>query len=252
MLFGQRTEIEEEITEFKRKIFAELKLGSLSKKDPVYEKRKIEFEEKLYEFKYNLRGKRCHLPLFKEEHLCKKNEADLLSDKDFAICSVKADQVWHQSSLAEDDLISEATKLYSSFDKVLERKKIWDDKKDCQQILQIEQGNLAKHLESLKEGRNYDPETCEWVSDLPRKVVNLPGCRDNKNNNICTGYVQCNQKEKFGSGKFIRLATCEKKLCVDGKAKAQDCVKQEGFSSYAPKGIKNESVSDLMMSELQD
>jgi hypothetical protein len=51
----------------------------------------------------------------------------------------------------------------------------------------------------------------------------------------------CDQKEKFGSGKFIRLATCEKKLCVDGKANAQDCVKQEGFSSYA-----------LIMSELQD
>lgn len=82
-----------------------------------------------------------------------------------------------------------------------------------------------------KSPRNYKAETCKWVTDLPRKVVNGPSCGKTRSN-ICTGYVICEQKE--GGGKFIRMSTCGPKHCGSSDADAVACTKDQGYYSKKP------------------
>lgn len=85
-----------------------------------------------------------------------------------------------------------------------------------------------------KTPRNYKPETCRWVNDLPRKVVNGPGCGPKNRSMICTGYVICEQKQ--GGAKFIRMSTCAADKCGASDEDAVRCTKDMGYYSMKPKG----------------
>lgn len=80
--------------------------------------------------------------------------------------------------------------------------------------------------------RNYRAETCKWVSDLPRKIVNGPGCSSRNRSRICTGYVICEQKE--GGGKFIRMSTCRSHYCGGSDEDAVRCTKDMAYFSERP------------------
>jgi hypothetical protein len=75
---------------------------------------------------------------------------------------------------------------------------------------------------------NYVPESCKWVSDMPRKLVYGPSCGANKP--ICTGYVSCDRKN--GGGVFVRLSTCGAENCSENRA--VECTKQRYFFSRNP------------------
>ncbi len=92
-----------------------------------------------------------------------------------------------------------------------------------------------------KSPRNYKPETCKWVQDLPRKVVNGPGCGGKSRSRICTGYVVCEQKT--GGAKFIRMSTCGADKCGGSDEDAVRCTKDMGYYSQKPA-----SESKLFMS----
>jgi hypothetical protein len=86
--------------------------------------------------------------------------------------------------------------------------------------------------------RNYKPSTCEWVQDIPRKIIQAPGC-SREGTRICTGYVVCEQK--VGGGKFTRMSTCSESLCGDNSAAA--CTKEKGYDSWKPNLSQAETVS---------
>lgn len=92
-----------------------------------------------------------------------------------------------------------------------------------------------------KSPRNYKAETCKWVSDLPRKIVNGPGCGGKSRSKMCTGYVVCEQKT--GGGKFIRMSTCGADKCGSSDEDAVRCTKDMGYFSQKPA-----SESKLFMS----
>lgn len=79
--------------------------------------------------------------------------------------------------------------------------------------------------------RNYNPESCEWVADMPRRIAQGPSCGRTPSQ-ICTGYVICNLRE--GEGRFIRMSTCSPELCGQGDAKS--CTKDRRFFSSRPSG----------------
>ena len=244
--------LEEQILDQRRKLFEE-ELRGISKRDSSYEKRASLVEEKMHEFTYNLTSKSCPSNNPKDQIICSRTEADMAVKKEYSICRIKAQQIWYQSSLT-DDYFQNYPDFFSKDDLEEKRNKIWMESKDCSKVLVEEQKYLAQVLESLKEGGNFLPETCKWVTDLPRKVINIPGCPDKdgktKQNNMCTGYVVCDQKDKFGSGKFVRMATCRKQFCLDGDEQAKNCVAQKNYSSEVPKDLERESVSDFLMNEL--
>jgi hypothetical protein len=80
--------------------------------------------------------------------------------------------------------------------------------------------------------RNYRPDTCRWVEDLPRRIVNGPGCTSRGRSRICTGYVICDQIE--GGGKFIRMSTCSTDKCGASDGDAVRCTKDQGYFSEKP------------------
>lgn len=77
---------------------------------------------------------------------------------------------------------------------------------------------------------NYDAKTCYWVQDLPRKVVNGPGCGPKSRSKICTGYVNC--KQKNGNARFIRMSTCGPDKC--GSDDAVSCTEDKKYFSRKP------------------
>jgi hypothetical protein len=83
-----------------------------------------------------------------------------------------------------------------------------------------------------KTPRNYKAETCKWVSDLPRKIVNGPGCGGKSRSRICTGYVVCEQKQ--GGGKFIRMSSCGPDKCGSSDEDAVKCTKDMSYYSQKP------------------
>lgn len=85
-----------------------------------------------------------------------------------------------------------------------------------------------------KTPRNYKSETCKWVSDLPRKIVNGPGCGGKSRSRICTGYVVCEQKQ--GGAKFIRMSSCSPDHCGSSDSDAVKCTKDMHFYSQKPAG----------------
>lgn len=80
--------------------------------------------------------------------------------------------------------------------------------------------------------RNYKAETCKWVSDIPRKIVNGPGCNSRSRSRMCTGYVVCEQKE--GGGKFVRMSTCRAQYCGGSDEDAVRCTKDMAYFSERP------------------
>lgn len=122
--------------------------------------------------------------------------------------------------------------------------KEWDalsGTKSCQALLEKkkpevevkkEEVKVVEENEDEKNPRNYKAETCRWVSDLPRKIVNGPGCGPKGRSRICTGYVVCEQKE--GGGKFIRMSSCGADKCGSSDADAVRCTKDQGYFSQRP------------------
>lgn len=94
--------------------------------------------------------------------------------------------------------------------------------------------NVVEENEDEKNPRNYKAETCRWVTDLPRKIVNGPGCSSKGRSLICTGYVVCEQKE--GGGKFIRMSTCGADKCGGSDEDAVRCTKDQRYFSQKPSG----------------
>jgi hypothetical protein len=123
--------------------------------------------------------------------------------------------------------------------------------KSCQALIALDAGSTTPEVETTpvvveeeddeKSPRNYKAETCKWVSDLPRKIVNGPSCGKTRSQ-ICTGYVVCEQK--VGGGKFIRMSTCGPGKCGATDADAVNCTKDQGYWSKKPA-----SESKLFMSK---
>jgi hypothetical protein len=85
---------------------------------------------------------------------------------------------------------------------------------------------------------SYISSTCEWVEDIPRRVVMGPGC-NSKNTKLCVGHVACERKD--GGGKFIRVSTCSASNCGDNEA--SKCTSESGYSSKKPEDEENEDLS---------
>jgi hypothetical protein len=198
-----------------------------------------------------------------KEHFLKRTELEL--EKAIAVYKVLCEKYPEDESvcLSEDIIkqMKEATagkscainRIFSleSKSKTESRKKIeenhtseWNalpDPKDCKVL--IEKDNalaeepkkdtpvVTEEGDDEKSPRNYKPDTCKWVSDLPRKIVNGPSCGKTRSQ-ICTGYVVCEQKE--GGGKFIRMSTCGPDKC--GDEDAVRCTKDMGYFSIRPAG----------------
>lgn len=116
--------------------------------------------------------------------------------------------------------------------------KQWGDlpvPKTCQTLLDHDAKSVTPKVvvegDDEKSPRNYKVETCKWVSDLPRKIVNGPSCGKTRSK-ICTGYVVCEQKT--GGGKFIRMSTCGPDKCGGSDEDAVKCTKDQGYWSAKP------------------
>lgn len=90
---------------------------------------------------------------------------------------------------------------------------------------------------------NFNPDSCQWVNDLPRKVVSGPGCGKGPTR-ICTGYVICDQKT--GGGKFIRMSTCGPEHCGGSAKDAVSCTKQPTYFSRKAKNEDKEFISSKL------
>lgn len=106
--------------------------------------------------------------------------------------------------------------------------------KEATENKEVKEEKIVEENEDEKSPRNYKAETCRWVSDLPRKIVNGPGCSSKGRSLICTGYVVCEQKE--GGGKFIRMSTCAADKCGASDADAVRCTKDQRYFSLKPAG----------------
>lgn len=115
--------------------------------------------------------------------------------------------------------------------------------KDCKVLLEKDKTpdtgpekdeEVVEENDDEKTPRNYKADTCKWVSDLPRKVVNGPGCGGKSRSRICTGYVVCEQKQ--GGAKFIRMSTCSPEFCGANDSDAVSCTKDQRYFSQKPAG----------------
>lgn len=107
---------------------------------------------------------------------------------------------------------------------------------------------VVEENDDEKSPRNYKAETCKWVSDLPRKVVNGPGCGGKSRSKICTGYVVCEQKT--GGAKFIRMSTCGPDKCGSSDEDAVRCTKDMSYFSQKPAGESKLFMSPRLKSIL--
>lgn len=206
-------------------------------------------DEKQRDFKIDLEKKRLEKTLALMEELCELNPEDAvfcLSEKQKEemkldskgnIC--KEERVHQLFTLVKDDAESREEKLVSEHDGK------WAAAKECKTLLEedklaftpkVETRDVASEEplenEDEKSPRNYKAETCEWVSDLPRKIVYGPACGRSANR-ICTGYVVCEQK--VGGGKFVRMSTCGPENCGGTKQDAINCTKQQNYFSRRPR-----------------
>jgi hypothetical protein len=95
---------------------------------------------------------------------------------------------------------------------------------------------------------NYNPATCEWVADLPRRIHSLPGCGSGPNNvrQACVGYVICDATNA-SIGKFVRTASCSPEHCGNSSQDAVACVRDRGYSSRNPRNATgNKAVSERL------
>ncbi len=89
--------------------------------------------------------------------------------------------------------------------------------------------------------RGLKAETCKWVNDLPRRLINSPGCTASTRNRICTGFVSCEQAQ--GGARLTRLSTCRAEHCGNGDENAVRCTQDMGYSSTRPSGETRDTVS---------
>jgi hypothetical protein len=205
-------------------------------------------DKKQRDFKVDLEKKRLGKTLALMEELCKLNPEDAVFclsekqkeemkfDSEGNVC--KEERVHQLFTLVKEGAESKEEKLLSEHDGK------WAKSKECKTLLeedklaftpQIETRDVASEEplenEDEKSPRNYKAETCEWVSDLPRKIVYGPACGRSANR-ICTGYVVCEQK--VGGGKFVRMSTCGPENCGGTKQDAINCTKQQNYFSRRP------------------
>lgn len=93
---------------------------------------------------------------------------------------------------------------------------------------------------------SYDPASCQWTADLPRKLHSAPGCTRSSTNQICVGYVVCNART--GGGKFVRTATCGADKC--GSSEAVACVNDRAHYSAKPEESVGRYMSDRVRSRV--
>lgn len=98
---------------------------------------------------------------------------------------------------------------------------------------------VPRENEDEKSPRNYNAETCKWVSDMPRRIVVGPGCGGKSKSRMCVGYVVCEQKN--GGGKFVRQSTCGADKCGEGDA--VKCTKDQYYFSTKPADETQQFVS---------
>lgn len=132
--------------------------------------------------------------------------------------------------------VTVATKSDEKKDEKKEEKKESTEKADAKKedSKKEEPEVVEEEGDDEKTPRNYKPETCRWVNDLPRKVVNGPGCGPKQRSKMCTGYVICEQKQ--GGAKFIRMSTCSADKCGSSDEDAVRCTKDMGYFSMRPQG----------------
>ncbi|MFP5387279.1 MAG: hypothetical protein ACLGHN_14470 [Bacteriovoracia bacterium] len=110
--------------------------------------------------------------------------------------------------------------------------------KNCQTLIDKDKAPVEKPVttdsDDEKNPRNFKSDTCKWVTDLPKKIVNGPGCSLNSRSRICTGYVICDQKS--GGGKFIRMSTCRPDFCGNTQRDAINCTQDKRYFSEKPWG----------------
>src|SRR5690606_9612243 len=110
-----------------------------------------------------------------------------------------------------------------------------EEKKEEDQEEELEQFNDEEFP------KNYDPKTCEWVEDMPRKIVYGPSFCSRQAVQICTGYVVCERKK--GGGKFVRMSSCSPKNCDRSKESAVACTLEQAYYSRRPEDERNHFVS---------
>ena len=107
-----------------------------------------------------------------------------------------------------------------------------------------EEKKIEEELEQFNDEefpKNYDPQSCEWVEDMPRKIVYGPSYCSRQAVQICTGYVVCERKQ--GGGKFVRMSSCSPKNCGRSKEDAIACTLEQAFYSRRPEDERNHFVS---------
>jgi hypothetical protein len=102
-------------------------------------------------------------------------------------------------------------------------------------------GAQATAAQASSQLRGLKPESCKWVSELPRRIINAPGCTTGSRNRICTGFVRCEQRG--GGPRLIRLSTCRAEYCGASDQDAVRCTEDPGYSSSRPQGETRDTVS---------
>ncbi len=93
----------------------------------------------------------------------------------------------------------------------------------------------------------YEASTCEWIPDIPRKVVSRPGkCGGKSRTEVCTGYVRCKNVDATKPD-FLRLSSCSPKNC--NQASAVACTKEGGYSSKRADGAQGEDLDQQLFSQ---
>ncbi len=128
---------------------------------------------------------------------------------------------------------------------------LWEKNgKDCNKLISQDEKNyqLEKFYDSKLKLRDFDPATCQWFSDLPRRIVRgeMKSCTKGQRSQACVGYVVCENKQD--GSKFIRQSTCSKDNCTNERAVA--CTVEKNYSSmdYVP---KNKDVKEKASSGAQ-
>ena len=68
----------------------------------------------------------------------------------------------------------------------------------------------------------FNPATCKWSASIPRRILQAPACGLKSKTEICSGYVDCEDKKK---AKFTNFITCGVEDCTE--AGAVKCAESE-------------------------
>jgi hypothetical protein len=90
---------------------------------------------------------------------------------------------------------------------------------------------------------DYDPESCSWAPDMPRRIVVGPSCGRTRNR-TCVAYVVCNRKSKADL-KFVRMSSCSANYCNQNSIEgAKGCTKDKSHHSVKPSNEDSDIVSE--------